>query len=115
MSAPAISQHLKVLRETNVVEMEKRAQQRLYRINPATLTEMENWVHELKRRWEERFEALDKILEQEKSKQDVGRAVETAATRDGIHRAPSVPADNENKDKTPKGRMTRRKKDGKQK
>lgn len=34
VSPSAISQHLKVLREANLVLMEKRAQQRLYRINP---------------------------------------------------------------------------------
>jgi len=66
MSAPAISQHLKVLREAQVVDMEKRAQQRLYRINPATLTELERWVHELTKVWQERYERLDEILEQEK-------------------------------------------------
>jgi DNA-binding transcriptional ArsR family regulator len=68
MSAPAISQHLKVLREAKVIDMEKRAQQRLYRINPATLQELEQWVHQLTERWQESFELLDEILEQEKKK-----------------------------------------------
>ena len=34
VSAPAISQHLKVLREAGLVQMEKRAQQRIYRVAP---------------------------------------------------------------------------------
>lgn len=34
ISAPAISQHLKVLRKADLVKMEKRAQQRIYSINP---------------------------------------------------------------------------------
>ena len=37
ISPPAISQHLKVLRETKLVAMEKRAQQRLYTINTSSL------------------------------------------------------------------------------
>ena len=38
VSAPAISQHLKVLREAGVVQVEKRAQQRIYRINPESVS-----------------------------------------------------------------------------
>jgi DNA-binding transcriptional ArsR family regulator len=64
----AISQHLKVLRVTNVVLMEKQAQQRLYRINPEAMAELEQWVRQLTQRWEERFEALDQLLEAEKKK-----------------------------------------------
>ena len=41
VSPPAISQHLKVLRETNLVRMEKKAQQRIYRINPEAFREVE--------------------------------------------------------------------------
>jgi DNA-binding transcriptional ArsR family regulator len=40
VSAPAISQHLKVLREANLVTMEKKAQQRLYTINAKPMLEM---------------------------------------------------------------------------
>jgi DNA-binding transcriptional ArsR family regulator len=64
----AISQHLKVLREANLILMEKRAQQRLYRINPQAVDELEQWVKQLTQRWEERFEALDQLLEAEKKK-----------------------------------------------
>lgn len=64
----AISQHLKVLREANLVLMEKRAQQRLYRINPQAVGELEQWVKQLTRQWDERFEALDQLLEAEKRK-----------------------------------------------
>jgi DNA-binding transcriptional ArsR family regulator len=44
VSPSAISQHLKVLREANLVRMEKRAQQRLYQINPETMGELEQWA-----------------------------------------------------------------------
>ncbi len=64
----AISQHLKVLREANLVQMEKRAQQRLYQINPEAMVELEAWAKQLTQRWHERFEALDEVLEAEKKK-----------------------------------------------
>jgi DNA-binding transcriptional ArsR family regulator len=64
----AISQHLKVLREANLVLIEKRAQQRIYRINPDTVGELEQWARQLTQRWNERFEALDAVLEAEKKK-----------------------------------------------
>ena len=68
VSPPAVSQHLKVLREANLVIMEKRAQKHLYRLNPTTLLHFEEWVVQMRQRWEERFEALDKVLEAEKEK-----------------------------------------------
>ncbi len=68
VSPSAISQHLKVLREANLVQMEKRAQQRLYQINRGTVVELEGWVKQITQRWNERFEALDEVLEAEKKK-----------------------------------------------
>jgi DNA-binding transcriptional ArsR family regulator len=66
ISPQAVSQHLKVLREANLVVMEKRAQKHVYRLNPETLSQFEAWVTQTKQRWSERFEALDAILEREK-------------------------------------------------
>ena len=66
----AVSQHLKVLREAHLVEMEKRAQKHVYRLNPQTLSQFEAWVQQTKQRWEERFAALDTVLESEKKKGD---------------------------------------------
>jgi len=70
VSPQAISQHLKVLREANLVVMEKRAQKHLYRLNQETLSQFEAWVQQTRQRWEERFSALDTVLEHEKQ-QDV--------------------------------------------
>jgi DNA-binding transcriptional ArsR family regulator len=72
VSHPAISQHLKILREANLVLVEKQAQYRIYRINPEPIRELETWVKELTKIWDERFGALDQVLqeEQEKLKKD---------------------------------------------
>jgi DNA-binding transcriptional ArsR family regulator len=68
VSPQAVSQHLKVLREANLVEMEKHAQKHLYRLNPHTLSQFETWVQQIQQRWSERFDALDAVLEIEKKK-----------------------------------------------
>jgi DNA-binding transcriptional ArsR family regulator len=62
------SQHLKVLREAKLVVMEKHAQKHLYRLDPQTLSQFETWVQQTRQRWEERFGALDTLLEAEKRK-----------------------------------------------
>jgi len=69
VSPQAVSQHLKVLREAHLVEMEKHAQKHLYRLNPQTLSQFEAWVTQTKQRWSESFEALDAVLEHEKQKE----------------------------------------------
>ncbi len=68
LSPQAVSQHLKVLREAHLVEMEKRAQQHVYRLNPQTLSHFEAWVQHMQQRWEERFAAFDTVLELEQKK-----------------------------------------------
>ena len=66
-SPPAISQHLKVLKEANLVRVEKRAQQRIYYINPEPIRELQKWIQQFAARMEERFTALDELLEREKA------------------------------------------------
>ena len=48
------------------MEMEKRAQQHVYRLNPQTLSQFEIWVTLTKQRWEERFAVFDIVFEREK-------------------------------------------------
>jgi DNA-binding transcriptional ArsR family regulator len=68
VSPPAISQHLKVLREAQLVHMRKQAQQHIYQINPQAMLELEDWAKHLTQLWSERFDALDRLLETEKKK-----------------------------------------------
>jgi len=68
ISPPAISQHLKVLREARLVKMEKRAQQRIYQINPEAMLELEDWSKELAQQWNQRLDSLDELLKVEKEK-----------------------------------------------
>ena len=70
ISKPAISQHLKVLREAKLVDMEKVAQSRIYTINTASLDELEDWAHKMKDMWEKKFSRLDTLLEKLKRKEN---------------------------------------------
>ncbi|HEX2981012.1 MAG TPA: metalloregulator ArsR/SmtB family transcription factor [Anaerolineaceae bacterium] len=67
-SAPAISQHLKVLREAQLVTIEKQAQQRIYRVNPSAIREIEAWVSRLTYFWNQRLDVLDEVLAAEKER-----------------------------------------------
>lgn len=66
ISAPAVSQHLKVLRTAGLVRMEKRAQMRIYTIDPAGAHEMWEWLSRMRALWTARFDALDSFLSTEK-------------------------------------------------
>jgi DNA-binding transcriptional ArsR family regulator len=70
VSPQAVSQHLKVLRESRLVHVEKRAQQRIYQINPDALLEVEGWAKQLRQLWDQRFDALDKIIQRELNKEN---------------------------------------------
>ncbi|MBI4009508.1 helix-turn-helix transcriptional regulator [Candidatus Roizmanbacteria bacterium] len=62
-SPPAISQHLKVLREAKLVQMEKQAQKHIYKINTKSLRKLEDWANKMATMWNERFDRLDTVLQ----------------------------------------------------
>jgi DNA-binding transcriptional ArsR family regulator len=47
VSAPAISQHLKVLLNSSLVQMHRQAQHRIYELNPAAILELESWANQI--------------------------------------------------------------------
>jgi DNA-binding transcriptional ArsR family regulator len=65
VSAPAISQHLKILREARLVRMHKHRQQRIYEVNPEAVRQVDAWVKNIEALWSERFERLDELLKEE--------------------------------------------------
>jgi DNA-binding transcriptional ArsR family regulator len=68
VSPPAISQHLKILREAKLVDMEKRAQQRIYSVNGHAMLEFEAWVRKMTKHWNERYDTLESVLKFEQKK-----------------------------------------------
>lgn len=75
-SPPAISQHLKVLREAKLVRVEKRAQQRIYFLNPEPMRELEKWIKQFAARSEGQFQRLDSLLEKLKETEAADSAEE---------------------------------------
>jgi DNA-binding transcriptional ArsR family regulator len=67
MSPPAISQHLKILKEANVLNMKKDAQKRIYTLNGSGMDEMEKWLLDIRNLWNGRLDRLDKYLLKMKS------------------------------------------------
>lgn len=63
----AISQHLRVLREANVIRMEKSAQRRLYAFNPQSVNPIQLWAADLAKSWNRRLDRLDRALKEEKA------------------------------------------------
>lgn len=64
-SPPAISQHLKVLREANLVRVEKRAQKRIYYVNPEPMKELEKWIKRFTKDWQDRHDVLEDLLKKQ--------------------------------------------------
>lgn len=63
ISAPAISQHLTVLCDAKLVLVEKAGRNRIYRLNPTALTELEEWASGLIQQWDSRLDSLDAFLQ----------------------------------------------------
>jgi DNA-binding transcriptional ArsR family regulator len=58
ISQPAVSQHLRVLRESGFANVRVDGNRRLYSVNPQRLDAVEEWIAGLRRAWEQRLEAL---------------------------------------------------------
>jgi len=69
MSRPAVSQHLKVLRDADIVSVRAEAQRRIYRLNDHGLEEVDEWLSKVRRFWSDRLDKLEQALrEEEESK-----------------------------------------------
>ncbi len=73
VSPPAISQHLKVLREAGLLRMEKRAQQRLYQVNPEAMHELEDWAPRMAEQYERRYDRLERLAKERGNELDYFR------------------------------------------
>jgi len=67
MSLPAVSKHLKVLQRAGLIARSRRAQWRPCRLKARPLKEVADWTEPYRRLWEQRYERLDKYLQQLKA------------------------------------------------
>ncbi|MEV5963989.1 metalloregulator ArsR/SmtB family transcription factor [Kribbella sp. NPDC051952] len=62
LSQPAVSKHLRVLRDAGLVEVRHDAQRRWYRLSPAPLAEIDAWLAPYRDLWRGRLDALEAHL-----------------------------------------------------
>lgn len=63
MSQPAISQHLKILRDAGLVHYDRRGREHWYALRPDNLREVYDWIEHYRAFWEDRLDALEQVLE----------------------------------------------------
>jgi DNA-binding transcriptional ArsR family regulator len=64
MSQPAVSKHLRVLREVGLVDVRGDAQRRLYCVRPEPLAELDAWLAPYRRLWTRGLDALERHLDE---------------------------------------------------
>jgi DNA-binding transcriptional ArsR family regulator len=62
VSAPAISQHLKTLRDAKLVRVRAQAQRRFYELDPEGLDELADWITRIRSFWSVKLDALEQEL-----------------------------------------------------
>jgi DNA-binding transcriptional ArsR family regulator len=62
VSAPAISQHLRALREAKLVRVRAQAQKRFYELDPEGVGELADWINRIRSFWSEKLDALEQEL-----------------------------------------------------
>ncbi len=65
LSQPGVSKHLKLLREAGLVSVRPDGQRRLYRLEPAKLAALDDWIKPFRSFWAGRLDALAAHLERE--------------------------------------------------
>jgi len=87
MSQPAVSKHLRVLRDAGFVESTVDAQRRLYQLKPESLQEVDAWLAQFRRFWNAHVDALERHLDRmdqstATKKKTMGRRRSTNRKRD---------------------------------
>jgi len=62
LTQPAVSRHLRVLREAGLVEARAAAQQRIYALKPDRLAELDAWLQRFRHHWADHLDALERHL-----------------------------------------------------
>jgi DNA-binding transcriptional ArsR family regulator len=68
MSQPAVSKHLRILREAGLVRSRKEGRMRLYEIDAGMLKQVREWVSLVEKYWDEKLDGLGEYLDKQKQK-----------------------------------------------
>ena len=63
LTQPAVSQHLKVLKDAGLVASRAQAQQRIYSVNPKALRELDSWLQKYRKFWSGKLDSLEDHLD----------------------------------------------------
>jgi DNA-binding transcriptional ArsR family regulator len=69
ISAPAVSQHLKVLKEASIVKVRVDGQRRIYALDPSGFAELDQWLSSVRRFWIPKLDELERQMERHKAEQ----------------------------------------------
>jgi DNA-binding transcriptional ArsR family regulator len=83
ISQPAVSQHLKVLRESGFATVRPEGTRRLYAVEAAPLREVDDWIDQFRRFWDQRLDSL--ATELARSKRDRRLRAATTTNPKGDH------------------------------
>ncbi|MDC8012403.1 metalloregulator ArsR/SmtB family transcription factor [Tahibacter soli] len=70
VSRPAIAKHVRILRSAGLLREHRRAQQRIYSLDPAALGEIDNWLAPYRLFWAARLTDLKQLLESTENRND---------------------------------------------
>src|SRR6187399_759836 len=62
MSRQAVSKHIKVLQECELIKPEQAGREIYYHFNPKKMQELDNWLDQFRKNWETQFNQLEKVL-----------------------------------------------------
>ena len=106
LNQPQVSKHLRVLKEAGLVDVEPRAQQRVYELRAQPLRELHDWLERYRQLWDARFEALDGLLVELEAKAEA-KGKEGQRARRSTHRVKASAANAARKERRPHDRRTR--------
>ncbi|HVB95588.1 MAG TPA: metalloregulator ArsR/SmtB family transcription factor [Nitrososphaerales archaeon] len=67
LTQPAVSRHLRILREAHLVEARPQAQLRIYKLRPERLRELDQWLSRYRPFWSDRLDALEQHLDKKRA------------------------------------------------
>lgn len=73
LAQPVVSKHLRVLREVGLVRVREEGRQRLYRLDTEPLRQIHDWLASFEQLWQERFDAMDAVLEELRAEENKGQ------------------------------------------
>ena len=62
MSLNAVSKHIRVLEASGVVERHRKGRDHILSVNPRSLDEVDSWIERMRCYWEERLDAMERLL-----------------------------------------------------